>query len=260
MKIFLITDIHFGNNIVYTKVFHDPSQGVRTSTYGELFEQQVPKLKEVINSCDIGFNLGDLISDTNEVEDIENYKKAVNLLESNIPVKHVLGNHDVRIAGVNKISEFIGGKPYYSLDFGGYHHIVLDANASWKQGAVAIGEEQYKWLEEDLSKTELKTLVYCHFPIDNQNLENNIYFKNVPERASVANKVFIRTLFRKSKKVIAVFSGHTHYPSTQYLDDIPYFTIPSFMENDGEDKPSLEYGICTIDDNGVSLEIKKLDI
>ena len=120
-----------------------------------------------------------------------------------------------------------------------------------------MSEEELVWLKDDLAKTEFKTLVYCHFPLDNQLMDENYYFKDRPERGSLNNKSFLRNIFQKSGKVIGVFSGHTHFFSSQVVEGITYTTIPSFSENDGKHKPKAEYGIVTLSGDTVNTEIKK---
>jgi alkaline phosphatase len=169
-----------------------------------------------------------------------------------------LGNHDVRNIPREKWAELVGvDNSYYSFDLGGYHHVVLDGNRTEPRGPLYIREEQMKWLEEDLAKTNLRTLVYCHFPMDNQNMDSNYYFKEHPETASLGNKVYVRTILRKSGKVLAVFSGHTHFFSQQTIDSIIYCTAPSFSENNGDHEPNGQYAIVSIEGDKVEIEIKK---
>ena len=257
MKIFLITDIHHGKNSNYPNL-----RGLEyVNVFGEQFEKLIPTLTNEMDSCDLVINLGDFIHDENPDKDIETYKEAMVLLSPKVPTKHVAGNHDLRNLSKETFASLIGEeKSYYSFDLGDIHHIVLDGNMTEPRGPYYISEEQLLWLKEDLEKTQFKTIVYCHHPLDNQSMEENYYFKERPERASVNNKFFVRNILRNSEKVLAVFSGHTHFYCKQEIDGIPYFTIPSFTENDGDHKPKAEYGIATIENEMVELEIKKVNI
>lgn len=257
MKIFLITDIHHGENSNY------PNLGglEYVNVFGEQFEKLIPTLKGEMDGCDLVINLGDFIHDESPEKDIEIYKEAVSLLSTKTLTKHVLGNHDKKNISRETFATLIGEeKSYYSFDLGNYHHVVLDGNAIEPRGPMYLSEEQLVWLKEDLDKTQLKTIVYCHHPLDNQSMDDNYYFKERPERASVNNKFFVRNVLKKSGKVLAVFSGHTHFYAKQEIDGITYFTIPSFMENDGKHAPQAEYGIATVEGDNVSLEIKKMDL
>ncbi len=257
MKIFLITDIHHGENSNY------PNLGglEYVNVFGEQFEKLIPTLKGEMEECDLVVNLGDFIHDESPEKDIEIYKEAMSLLSSKTLTKHVPGNHDVKNLSRETFASLVGEKnSYYSFDSGDYHHVVLDANATEPRGPIYVSEEQLVWLKEDLEKTQLKVIIYCHHPLDNQNMDDNYYFKERPERASVNNKSFVRGVLRKSGKVLAVFTGHTHFYSKQEIDGITYFTIPSFTENDGNHAPTAEYGIATVEGDKVTLEIKKVDI
>ncbi len=254
MKIFLITDIHFGDNVNY---HHVGGEGYINS-YGEQFKNFFPHLKEEMENCDLVVNLGDFIHDESPEKDLETFKEALSFFNTKTPTRYVVGNHDLRHLSREKWSEVVGEeKDFYSFDLGGYHHVVLDGCRTEKRGPHYISEEQLVWLEEDLSKTSLKSIVYCHFPIDNQNMDNNYYFKNAPDGSSLGNRFFVRKVFEKSEKVLAVFSGHTHFFSEQIMKDIKYCTVPSFSENDGAHQPGGEYAIVTINDKDVNIEIKK---
>ncbi len=254
MKIFLITDIHYGENTNYPN--HGGADYI--NQFGEQFKDFFPHLHSEMEHCDLVVNLGDFIHDENTAKDIETYKSALSFFTIKTPVKHVLGNHDVRNISREKWSELIAEeKSYYSFDLGGYHHIVLDGNRTEPRGPLYIGEEQLNWLEEDLRNTSLTTIVYSHFPMDNQSMDNNYYFKDKPESASLGNKYFVRRILEKSGKVVAVFSGHTHFYSEQILNNISYCTIPSFSENDGSHQPNGKYALATLESNQVKIEIKK---
>lgn len=254
MKIFLITDIHYGVNTNYPNV-----GGVNyINSFGEQLKNFSPRLLLEMEQCDLVINLGDLIHDENSEKDIEIYKSALALLKTKVPMKHVSGNHDVFNLSRETWAELVGEKmSYYSFDVGGYHHVVLDGNRTFRKGPLYIGEEQLKWLECDLSNTSLNTIVYCHFPMDNQSMDNNYYFKEGPERASLGNKFFVRKILEKSGKVIAVFSGHTHFYNEQVINNINYWTVPSFSENDGNNEPKREYAVATLGGSQITIEIKK---
>lgn len=254
MKIFLITDTHYGENSNYPRLKGDEYVNV----FGEQFEKFFPHLHEEMEDCDLVINLGDFIHDKSEEKDIETYKKALSFFKTDTPTKYVAGNHDLRNISRKEWAELIDEeKSYYSFDSNGYHHIVLDGCSVERRGPHYINEEQLEWLEEDLSKTSLKSLVYCHFPIDNQSMDNNYYFKDSPERSSLSNRSFVRRIFENSNKVLSVFSGHTHFFNQQIVKNITYCTVPSFSENDGNHQPNGEYAVATIESDKVSIEIKK---
>ena len=253
MKIFLITDIHYGENTNYPK--HGGLEYI--NQFGELFKNFFPHLREEMEACDLVMNLGDFIHDESTEKDIETFKSALSFFLLKTPVRHVFGNHDAKNISREQWSQLVGEEnSYYSFDLGGYHHIVLDGNRTEPRGPLYIPEEQLKWLEGDLDKTSLTTVVYSHFPMDNQSMDSNYYFKDKPENASLGNKYFVRRILEKSGKVVAVFSGHTHFYNEQSLGGITYWTVPSFSENDGNNQPNGKYAIVTLTGNQARIEIK----
>lgn len=256
MKIFLLADVHFGENRNYPNLKGEDYINV----FGAEFERLAPELLTKVNECDLLIDLGDLISEVDHETDLINYKKAESLIQTDIPVKHVAGNHDLRNLSKEDFASLIDGeKSYYSFDQGGYHHVVLDGNRVEPRGPMFIDEEQLLWLENDLDNTEFKAVVYCHHPLDNQDMSDNYYFSACPERASINNKGFVRRVLNKSNKVLAVFSGHTHFYFKQVIDGIPYFTIPSFLENDGTGQPNKKFGLLTLTGDQMDVQIQKLD-
>lgn len=253
MKIILITDIHYGENTNYPNV----GGADYVNAFGEQFQHFFPHLLSEMEQGDLVVNLGDFIHDENLEKDIETYKNALTFFSVTTLTKHVLGNHDVRNIPREKWIELVGvKKSYHSFDLGGYHHIILDGNRAERRGPFYIGEEQLVWLEQDLAETSLKTIIYCHFPMDNQNMDSNYYFKEHPESASLANKHFVRNILKKSGKVLAVFSGHTHFLSQQVVNDTIHCTIPSFSENNGNHEPNGQYAVVVVENGKVEIEIK----
>lgn len=257
MKIFLITDINHGKNSNYPSL-----KGLEyINVYGEDYQKLIPILKREMDSCDLVINLGDFILAESEEKDREAYKEALNLLSTKTPIKHVAGNHDLRNLSRERWSLLAGeDSSYYSFDMGGYHHIVLNGNVTEPRGPYHISEKQLLWLEEDLKNTMHRTIVYAHHPLDKQSMDDNYYFKDKPERTSINNKYFVRRILEKSEKVLAVFSGHTHFYNKEEIEGILYFTVPSFLENNGKHAPKAEYGIALLERDRVTLSIKKVNV
>ncbi|MFD2240377.1 metallophosphoesterase family protein [Flectobacillus roseus] len=141
---------------------------------------------------------------------------------------HVLGNHDTdggfSKAQVIKYWNSLGS--YYSFDCQGYHFVVLDGNEKNPTSSCPggydryIGEEQLKWLENDLQVTSLPTIIFCH-----QGLDNDV--------SGITNATRCRFLLeecnRKSgfQKVKVVFSGHHHLDYHNQINAIHYVQINS---------------------------------
>lgn len=74
-----------------------------------------------------------------------------------------LGNHDIRKNG-RSIYAMLYGPAYYSFDFDGSHFVFLDSSPGWVE-KQAISDEQYSWLEKDLTKAQgEKIFVITHIP------------------------------------------------------------------------------------------------
>ena len=79
------------------------------------------------------------------------------------PLYTTLGNHDIRENGRPTYTKLFG-PPYYSFDYKNAHFVFLDSSRGFTE-KVAIPEEQYKWLENDLKGAKGKLIfVFSHIP------------------------------------------------------------------------------------------------
>lgn len=144
------------------------------------------------------------------------------------PKYHVLGNHDLeRRYDRREVLNFWGGiAPYYSFDRGGYHFVVLDGNEinpahpDTKEYPRYISEAQLHWLKEDLEKTALPTIVFCHqgLDADDNGIENAVAVRLTLESANER---------ARTRKVLVVFSGHHHQDYHNQINGIHYLQINS---------------------------------
>lgn len=255
MKIFLITDIHHGNN---TNHKHLKGEDY-INLFGEEFREASLKLIDQMNHCDLVINLGDLIHDEEKGRDLITYSEGISFFTTTKRVEHVIGNHDLRNLSMENIGRFIKrDKEYFSFDHNGYHHIILGGTRKEPRGPHYIEEEQLQWLENDLKNNNLQTIVYCHFPLDNQDFSENYYFKGRPDGGSISNRGFVRPILEKSGKVVAVFNGHTHFFHEEIIKDIIYITIPSFSENNGEGRPNHKFVVVEVENTAVKTNMISL--
>jgi 3',5'-cyclic AMP phosphodiesterase CpdA len=265
MKILIITDIHYGNNVNYESLNGKDYINV----FGEDFKEVYKKLEPLMLGSDLVVNLGDLIQDTNIEKDKILYKEALDLFkENNVKIEHVLGNHDLRNINHKEINNIIGRESeFYSFDLDGFHHVILSSTRDESlvnTEGYHRGKEQYyiedkdlEWLKNDLNNTKLSTIVYSHYPLDEQDFSDNYYFKNLKESGRLQNRESVRKILEKSKKVKVVFSGHTHFYHKEIINNIEYFSIPSFSENDGEGKPNHLLALIKIDNN-ITVDLIKI--
>jgi 3',5'-cyclic AMP phosphodiesterase CpdA len=102
---------------------------------------------------------------------------------------------------------------------------VLDGNdrnpehkTAWQYERF-ISAEQIQWLEDDLDKTHLPTIVFCHQGLDTEGgIENAVRVRIAFERTNQ------RSGFRK---VVLVFSGHHHQDYHNVFNGIHYIQINS---------------------------------
>jgi 3',5'-cyclic AMP phosphodiesterase CpdA len=225
LKVGLITDLHYADK---------PPAGTRH------YRETPSKLDKAIDQftrdkVDFTVELGDLVDAAKSVEDEKAYLRTINSQLSKIPGDrhYVLGNHCVQT--LTK-AEFLAGiereKSHYSFDAAGWHFVVLDAcfrgdgepygrnNFTWTDANVP--SRQLEWLEADLTKAEGKTLVFAHQRLD------------VTKQHSVKNAESVRKVLESSRKVTAVFQGHSHQNDYQEIAGIHYCTVAAMVEGSGE--------------------------
>jgi 3',5'-cyclic AMP phosphodiesterase CpdA len=256
MRILIISDIHYGNDTNYPKYGHEDY----INSFGSKFENYLPKFRALSLEHDLIIDLGDLIAEIDVENDVDLYKKAIGLLNVGRPVKYVLGNHELRNLSRQQLLQIIGEeRAYYSFDVDNYHHIVLDSFRNNRDEQPVIDPEQFAWLKQDLKKTNLPSLVYCHYALNNQSLDENYYFKGKPQRAFIKNKEEVRRVFEDSKKVVAVFGGHLHFFNQENIKNIDYITVPSFTENNSANKPKAECVSVEVIDSKIEASIISLN-
>lgn len=255
MKFAILTDIHLGPEAHFKGVLRKINKNAKK--YIDDF------IAEMNNNVKPGFVvvLGDLVEDDNEINDKTNIEYIMKkLTELNCPVHYVSGNHDLLNITESELAKlFDREKLYYSYDFGEYHFVVLFSRFSReaKGRTIWISDGQKKWLDEDLDKTDKKSIIFVHHGLADQDLTGNPWFEGKPEYCLIANRKEIRKIISDSKKVIAVFNSHLHWDKQDVHDNIPYFTIQSLTENEDDKGIASEaHAVVNIDNDKVSVDIK----
>ena len=203
LTIGLITDLHHGNLV--------PDADQRL----DVFLQAVADRGGV----DMLVQLGDFCHPKKNARDL---CKRFNAFKS--PKLHVLGNHDMDLGTKDQIMAYWEMPARYnSRDVGGYHFVTLDrnhikhenkfvpyANANFyvdRAKRAWADDEQLEWLEDDLSKTDLPTIVLTHQPIG--------VGRNGDHEADARSAQITRILEKANKaagwtKVQACLCGHRH--------------------------------------------------
>ncbi len=224
LKIGLVTDLHYADK---------PPRGTRyyretpdkLAAAAEQFERESPEFL---------VELGDFIDAADSVKAELGYLKRINRDFSAICRQrhYVLGNHCVHTL---RKQEFLEGveqqRSYYSFDAGRFHFVVLDScfrsdgepygrnNFKWTDPNVPAAE--LEWLREDLREMSKKTIVFAHQRLD------------VSNHYGVKNAAAVRSIFRDSGNVLAVFQGHSHQNDYKEIDGIHYCTLVAMVEGTG---------------------------
>ncbi len=224
-KVGLVTDLHFADK---------PAAGSR-------FYRQTPEKLAVAakqfakNKPDFIVELGDFIDAADSVKTELGYLKRINKDFRTICKNrhYVLGNHCVHTLRKEEFLDAVQQeKSYHSFDCGHFHFIVLDS--CFRSDGVPYGRKNFKWtdpnippqelewLKADLKTTSKKTVVFAHQRLD------------VSNHYGVKNGEAVRSILEQSKKVLAVFQGHSHKNDHNEINGIHYCTLVAMVEGAGE--------------------------
>lgn len=252
MKFAILTDIHLGLEAHFNGVLRKMSKDAKV-----FLDNFINQMNHKENP-DFVVILGDLIEEETEERDKERIKYLVDLFKQlNCPVYYAAGNHDLQKISENELAKLFGyNKLYYSFESNKFHLVVLYSKVFAKDD-IRIIEEQMNWLQQDLAKTNKKTILFVHHCLANQDVSGNPWFDGKPEYALIANRKEVREIIEKSGNVIAVFNSHLHWDRMDLHNSIPYFTIQSLIENE-ENKgiASEAYAIVSVKDECIDVEIK----
>lgn len=249
VKVAVISDIHHGPD-------RGSKRGSRAKGLVQKFAVWLSK-----NPHDIAVELGDRISDVDREADLVFVREVADWFrEIRIPMHHLVGNHDAKKLGIAE-QETILGRPLQSrsLDLNGWHlvfwsaHVVLDDAKGF-----SLGPDDLNWLQHDLSRTELPTVLFTHVPLDNGSMKGNFYFeKFCPHHAhySESEAERIRDVIERSQKVVLCINGHTHWNAYHCIDGVHYITIPSLTETFTTYPKSAEAWASIILDKKISIKV-----
>jgi 3',5'-cyclic AMP phosphodiesterase CpdA len=173
----------------------------------------------------------------------ENESFAKRFTGTNVPAYHVLGNHEMDKVSKDEAAAFLGmPAPFYSFDIGGYHCVVMDPNFIHDEGKFIdyekanyfqfgnrvsyVSDEHCDWLEADLKKTHLPTILFSHQSL----LHDDIGISGV---GGIPNRAYVQRILEKENersgftKIVAAFNGHHHLDHYRRINNIHYFSINS---------------------------------
>lgn len=175
------------------------------------FEEAVKKINRLRPAFVIV--TGDLVHKTFDAAQIGEYKRIAKMLDSDIPLYNVPGNHDVgNVPSPQDITTYNKqfGADYYSFHYGNMLGIVLNSNYLHSpEKAVDKAKEQDDWLKRTLDSANKKSynvkVVFMHHPLFIERPDEGDGYFNIP---SATRKVYLDIL--KANGVKYVFAGHLH--------------------------------------------------
>ncbi|MBP3957018.1 metallophosphoesterase [Gemmata sp. G18] len=224
VRVGLVTDLHYADK---------PAAGTRY--YRETLDK-LAEAAERFKKDEPAFvvELGDLIDAADAVETELKYLKRVDKEFAALAKDrhYVLGNHCVDTLTKSEFLDAVGQKAAHgSFDRGGVHFVVLDAcfrgdgkpygrkNSKWNDANVPA--DQLDWLKEDLKGTDKPVVVFAHQRLD------------VANDYGVKNAADVRKVLEGSKKVRAVFQGHSHKNDYKDIGGVHYCTLVAMIEGSG---------------------------
>lgn len=272
-------DYHKMKVVVFSDIHYAPALPVNNGSIigRKLIQYSVPlvnKLTDEINNNikpDIVINLGDLIEDFFDHDmDIVNITYIWSLLQKiEPPFYSVTGNHDLRSMNsrgeIEKIMEY--NHSTFSIDLNDYHFIFLGLNVDC-QGRTGYGgilktqfifDEDLKWLEEDLTHTNLPTLIFTHFGLAEDDMKGNWWFEENPGHAVFGNRKEVKEILKGNSNILGVFSGHQHWTKRLQEDNIDYYVLGPLTENiNGDNVPDGVYFEIELNKNNIKVEKKHI--
>lgn len=221
-------------------IIGDRTGGHEEGVYGSVLEEVLRLRPEFI------MTVGDMIEgyteDTTRL--IEEWQEYLEIIESvDVPLHHTPGNHDLTFDAMRPLYERYIGQPYYSVDHGPLHLVVVDNSTGMGGNPSELDDEQLGWLDQDLGSVEegMTVLLFCHKP----------FWYNTLGRG-LADPLHE---FLLARGVDAVFSGHFHRYFSGAYDGIKYTCVGS--SGGGIDDHPLDFGYqfawVTVGDDRISI-------
>lgn len=239
LRVGLITDLHYADK---------PPSGTRH------YRETPDKLAEAAEQFGqqpyaVLVELGDFIDAADSPAAERGYLDRINRDFSAICKNrhYVLGNHCVYTLTKDEFLDGVGQeRSYYSFDVGDYHFVVLDScfrsdgqpygrqNFVWTDPNIPAAE--LEWLQHDLQTTSKPTVVFAHQRLD------------VSNHYGVKNALAVRKVLEDSRRVLAVFQGHSHANDLSDIGGIHYCTLVAMVEGAGAE--SNGYAMMSITGDG----------
>lgn len=258
LHIGIVTDVHAHDT-------DSPVEGKVMTNYAE----RLTAFVDAMNAwpADMVVELGDLVNgafvmggapgDTTRIAGFLDEAVAY-LSEFDGPVHYVLGNHDLYdLSKEEFLAAVDGDAKYYSFDLEGFHFVVLDAEYNdpgeddydhvFMRVKCRIPQHELDWLRDDLSGTDLPTIVCVHQPFDSE-------FDATAGGPAVVNNAEVRQLLSESGIVIAVFQGHDHENRHAEIDGIHYVTFAAMVDHTEPAPPTWAQVTLDLESRTITIE------
>lgn len=195
---------------------------------------------------------GDLVNKPGDAAQIEEYKRITAMIDTNIPVYHVAGNHDVEnVPTPSRLTEFTNhfGPDRFTFREGEFAGIVLNSSVihSPQQTTNELAEQEL-WLREELKwiqNEQVKHIVvFQHHPWFLKAADEPDQYFNIP----LERRTNYLALFRESG-VKYLFSGHYHRNAVARDGAMEAVTTGPVGQPLGDDKSGLR--VVIVRDNGL---------
>jgi 3',5'-cyclic AMP phosphodiesterase CpdA len=258
MKLLIFGDLHYFGGDISTARFDPEKKQVRYA---------LPMLEHVMKACDadVCVNLGDLIQDDYDKQrDLEVFARIhERLAHFPCPCHSILGNHELKMMDtIGDMEAVLGHESTYSIDHGGYHLVFLSPEVRPELGirrggcykAQYLGDRTIRWLEDDLAKNKLPVLVFTHYPLaEDETEEDPLMF--MKDRAPV------KEILKKDQNLLAVFSGHRHVTKAFGEDGVRYYLTGALCPSPDENGAVCgEYMEVVAEGGSLEVTNKKLPV
>ena len=180
------------------------------------------------------FLLGDLVEYGFAFEQWVEVWEVLAGKNSTIPIKPLIGNHDILFGG-HKLFEELMGKDYFRVDFENIHFITM--KLPW--GIEEFSNKQKQWLEQELNAIPkddwIIVLTHAFLYASGYNYRGVLWGDNI-------NAINELVPIFEENGVDMVFSGHNHQMEHLSTSGIEYFITGVFGSHLDEDREFSSQG------------------
>jgi predicted phosphodiesterase len=174
------------------------------------------------NGYDLAIHLGDI---TNTAYGLEFDLFAETIKELSVPYFITMGNHDALGSG-EKIFQKLFGTDNFAFEFKGFKFIIIN------NVRETNGSPDYNWIVPEIESTSLPVLIFQHIP-------------PLDEEVFTPNKLDINRSIMRMPNVKAVFYGHNHQFSSEYIEG-KLSQMTNRTEGERYTSVSVSAGVMTI--------------